>query len=246
VKKLFFVSAIASLVTTSANAAEPASPTIKVGITDNPCEQKNDESADYFNLCRYRAANKSLPKPTSGRIVFMGDSITQGWQESRPVFFRGERVDRGISGQTTSQMLGRFYADVISLHPTVVHILGGTNDIAGNGGATTLDNIENNIRGMVELAQAHRIKVVLGTILPAARFSWRPEIDPVAAIRNLNIWIKYYARSRGLILVDYYAVLDDGHHALAASDSGDGVHPNPAGYAKMEIALPKLDRIHRR
>ena len=245
-KSLFFLAAIATLVTTSAIAAEPASPAFNVGVTDNPCQQKHDESADYFNLCRYRAANQSLHRPTSSRIVFMGDSITQGWQASRPQFFRGDRVDRGISGQTTSQMLGRFYADVISLHPAVVHILGGTNDIAGNGGATTLESIENNIRSMVELAQAHRIKVVLGTVLPAARFSWRPELDPVAAIRNLNLWIKNYARSRGLILVDYYAVLDDGHHALAVSDSADGVHPNPAGYAKMEIALmARLGHLHR-
>ena len=245
-KKLFSVAAIATLIPTSAIAAQPASPAFKVGIADNPCEQKHDESADYFNLCRYRAANRSLLKPTSSRIVFMGDSITQGWQENRPQFFRGDRVDRGISGQTTSQMLGRFYDDVISLHPAVVHILGGTNDIAGNGGATTLESIENNIRSMVELAQAHRIKVILGTVLPAAKFSWRPEIDPVAPIRNLNAWIKNYARSRGLILVDYYALLDDGHHALAVSDSGDGVHPSPTGYAKMEIALnPRLGRIHR-
>lgn len=177
----------------------------------------------------------------------MGDSITEGWKESRPEFFRGDRVDRGISGQTTSQMLGRFYADVIALHPAAVHILAGTNDIAGNGGPTTLDGIENNIRSMVELAQAHRIKVVLGTVLPAARYSWRPDIDPVPSIRALNVWIRSYARSHGITLVDYYALLDDGHHGLAVSDSGDGVHPTPAGYAKMEAALSvRLDRRGKR
>lgn len=177
----------------------------------------------------------------------MGDSITEGWIMSRPEFFRGDRVDRGISGQTTAQMLGRFYADVIALRPATVHILGGTNDIAGNGGPTSLDAIENNIRSMVELAQVHRIRVVLGTVLPAAHFGWRPEIDPVPSIRALNVWIRGYARSRGVTLVDYYAVLDDGHHALSASDSGDGVHPSPAGYAKMEAALaPRLDRSRKR
>jgi acyl-CoA thioesterase-1 len=167
----------------------------------------------------------------------MGDSITEGWKESRPEFFRGDRIDRGISGQTTSQMLGRFYADVIALRPAVVHILAGTNDIAGNGGATTLKDIENNIRSMVELAQAHRIRVILGTVLPAARYPWRSEIDPVSPVAALNMWIRSYAKLQGIRLVDYYSALDDGHHGLAPGDSGDGVHPSPAGYAKMEAAL---------
>ncbi len=174
----------------------------------------------------------------------MGDSITQGWIESRPEFFKGDRVDRGISGQTTSQMLGRFYADVIALRPAVVHILAGTNDIAGNGGPTSLEAIENNIRSMVELAQAHGLKVVLGTVLPAARFNWRPEIDPVPSIQALNAWIREYARARRVTLVDYYALLDDGQHGLVKSDSEDGVHPSPAGYAKMEVELAgKLDGL---
>jgi len=134
-------------------------------------------------------------------------------------------------------MLGRFYADVIALHPATVHILAGTNDIAGNGGPTTLTNIKNNIRSMVELAQAHRIKVVLGTVLPATRFSWRPDIEPVVPIGALNDWIRRYSKSRGIFLVDYYSVLDDGHHGLAPGDSADGVHPTPAGYARMEAVL---------
>ena len=177
----------------------------------------------------------------------MGDSITQGWKDSRPEFFRGDRVDRGISGQTTAQMLGRFSTDVIALHPAAVHILAGTNDIAGNGGPTTLENIEYNIRSMVELAQAHRIKVILGTVLPAVRYNWRPEIDPVPSIGALNAWIRSYSKSHGIILVDYYSALDDGRHGLAPSDSGDGVHPTPAGYAKMEAALAaKLDHVGKR
>jgi acyl-CoA thioesterase-1 len=246
-KTLLIAVATAILIHTSLIAAPSAPSAANVGITDDPCEQNQRDSADFFNLCRYRAANQSLPTPSSTRIVFMGDSITEGWKESRPEFFRGDRVDRGISGQTTSQMLGRFYADVIALHPAVVHILAGTNDIAGNGGPTTLESIENNIRSMVDLAQAHRIKVVLGTVLPAARYSWRPDIDPVPSIRALNVWIRSYARSHGITLVDYYALLDDGHHGLAVSDSGDGVHPTPAGYAKMETALSvRLDRSGKR
>ena len=243
-KKIYLIpAATAALIHTPLDAAPSAPAVANVGIMDDPCAQAQRNATDYFNLCRYRAANRSLPKPSSNRIVFMGDSITEGWQASRPQFFKGDRVDRGISGQTTSQMLGRFYADVIALRPAVVHILAGTNDIAGNGGPTTLDAIEKNIRSMVELAQAHRIKVVIGTVLPAARFNWRPEIDPVPSIRALNAWIRSYARSRGITLVDYYAVLDDGHHGLASTDSGDGVHPSPAGFAKMEAALTAgLDR----
>jgi acyl-CoA thioesterase-1 len=193
--------------------------------------------ADFSKLCRYRSANLALPPASSTRIVFMGDSITEGWKENRPEFFRGDRIDRGISGQTTSQMLGRFYADVIALHPAVVHILAGTNDIAGNSGPTSLDAIENNLRSMVELAQAHRIRVILGTVLPAVRYSWRPSIDPVPSIRALNVWMQRFARARGVTLVDYYTLLDDGHHGLAPADSNDGVHPSAAGYAKMEAAL---------
>jgi acyl-CoA thioesterase-1 len=236
-KILSIAAATASLIPASSIAAQATPAPIKAGVMDDPCGQDRSESSDFFNLCRYRAANQSLPKPSSNRVVFMGDSITDGWKVSRPEFFRGDRIDRGISGQTTSQMLGRFYADVIAPRPAVVHILAGTNDIAGNGGPTSLDAIENNIRSMVELAQAHRIKVILGTVLPAARYNWRPEIEPVASILALNVWIRSYARSRGATLVDYYAVLDDGHHALAAGDSADGVHPSAVGYAKMEAVL---------
>jgi lysophospholipase L1-like esterase len=248
VKKIFAIAAAtANLIHASSIAAQSAPLAVNAGITDDPCGQIQRDLADFFNLCRYHAANQSLPKPSSTRIIFMGDSITEGWKESRPEFFRGDRIDRGISGQTTSQMLGRFYADVIALHPAVVHILAGTNDIAGNGGPTSLDAIENNIRSMVELAQAHRIKVLLGTVLPAARYSWRPNIDPVPSILALNVWIRSYARSRGVTLVDYYALLDDGQHALARSDSKDGVHPTPAGYAKMEAALDaRLNRGRKR
>jgi acyl-CoA thioesterase-1 len=252
VKNLFLIAAATafSALASSAAAQEPR-PAPKVGVMDDPCgalprpaagtpddrRQIKLRLADMFNLCRYRAANQALPPPSSTRIVFMGDSITEGWKDSRPKFFQGDRIDRGISGQTSAQMLGRFYADVIALRPATVHILAGTNDIAGNGGPTSLEAIQNNIRSMVELAQAHRIKVILGTVLPAARFDWRPEVDPVPSIGALNAWIRNYARSRGITLVDYYAVLDDGRHGLAKSDSADGVHPTAAGYAKMEAAL---------
>jgi len=252
VKNLFLI-AVATAISAQASpgAAQASPPVIKVGVMDDPCgalprpaagtpddrRQIELRLADFFNLCRYRAANQALPPPSSTRIIFMGDSITEGWKEGRPGFFQGDRIDRGISGQTSAQMLGRFYADVIALRPATVHILAGTNDIAGNGGPTSLEAIQNNIRGMVELAHAHRIKVILGTVPPAARFNWRPEVDPIPSIRALNVWIRDYARSHGISLVDYFALLDDGHHGLAKSDSADGVHPTAAGYAKMETAL---------
>jgi acyl-CoA thioesterase-1 len=224
--------------TEMAHAAGQPPPVQSAAATAANDEWQNQlRLADFFNLCRYRAANQMLPPPSSTRIVFMGDSITEGWKERRPEFFRGDRVDRGISGQTTSQMVGRFYADVIALHPAIVHILAGTNDIAGNGGPTSLDAIENNLRSMVELAQAHHIRVILGTVLPATRYSWRPTIDPVPSIHALNAWIRRYAQARGVTVVDYYSILDDGRHGLAQADSDDGVHPSAAGYARMEKAL---------
>lgn len=192
---------------------------------------------DFSNHCRYEAANQALPIASPGRIVFIGSSIIEGWGKGRPAFFSGDRVNRGISGQTTQQILGRFYADVIALRPAIVHILAGTNDIAGNTGPTSLNRVQNNIRAMVELAQAHNIRVILGTVTPARRFGWRPSIDPVQSIAALNDWIREYARTRGVALVDYHKALDDGRGGLAAGDSSDGVHPTSEGYRKMEAAF---------
>lgn len=193
--------------------------------------------ADYAYLCRYEEANQSLPAATPHRIVFMGDSITEAWIDYRPDFFTGDRIDRGIGGQTTQQMLARFYADVIALRPAQVHILAGTNDIAENAGPANVERIQNNLRAMVELANANRIRVILGTVTPAGRFSWKPDIDPVPAIGALNSWIRSYAREQNLTLVDYYAALDDAHAGLSPADSVDGVHPTASGYAKMEAVL---------
>jgi acyl-CoA thioesterase I len=194
---------------------------------------------DYPDLCQYEAANTALAAPTPHRIVLMGDSITEGWSWMSPSFFSGGRINRGISGQTSGQMLGRFQADVIALHPASVHILAGTNDLAGNTGATSIARIANNIRSMVDLARAHRIKVVLATVLPVAKYDWRPEIDAVSSVRTLNEWIRHYARSKRIVLVDYFAALDNGKSGLSPEDSRDGVHPTATGYAKMEAALRK-------
>ena len=189
---------------------------------------------DFGGLCHYREANAKLQAATAHRVVFMGDSITQGWIDADPGLFTDDVLDRGVSGQTTPQMLVRFRQDVIDLHPAVVHILAATNDIAGNTGPTSLQNIENNIQTMVELAQAHHIHVILATLTPAAKYPWRPSVESVESIRALNDWIKTYAKQNGLSYVDYFTALDDGHRGFIAKLSIDGVHPNAQGYAVMD------------
>lgn len=202
--------------------------------------QEKLKLADHAGLCRYRAANAALPAAGPNRILFMGDSITENWIRERPDFFaRGERVDRGIGGQTSEQMLARFQADVVALKPSVVHILAGTNDIAGNGGPTILSAIADNIRAMVQLARANGIAVVLGTLPPARRFDWRPEIEPRPHITALNDWIRHYAGSEGLTIADYHALLDDGEGGLTSADAADGVHPTAVAYARMEAVTEK-------
>lgn len=191
---------------------------------------------DYGQLCVYRAANAALgaAKPGTPRVVFMGDSITQIWKQKDPGFFSPGRIDRGISGQTTSQMLVRFRQDVIDLHPAVVHIMGGTNDIAGNTGATTLAAVEGNLASMTELAQAHGIRVILASVPPSNHFSWQPHVSPVESIRELDAWIRRYAQAHGCIYVDYYDAMATKAGAMRPGLSSDGVHPTAKGFAVME------------
>lgn len=199
-----------------------------------------DARPDWPALCRYRAANTALKdKPD---VVFMGDSITDRWIDGDPAFFeKAKAVDRGISGQTSSQMLVRFSDDVIDLHPHVVHILAGTNDIAGNSGPMTIQDYKNNIMAMVDLARAHRIRVVLGAIPPSAAFWWAPDIQPTQMIPQLNIWLKSYAAAQRLPFVDYYTALAASDGSLSTRYSNDGVHPNRDGYAVMgQLALQAI------
>jgi acyl-CoA thioesterase I len=191
-------------------------------------------TADFAHLCRYAAENAALPPATPGRILFFGDSITEAWLRMRPDFFTGDRVDRGISGQTTLQMIARFRTDVIDLKPALVHILAGINDIGGNTGPTSLANIRGHLQSMAELARAHGIRVVFGSILPANRFTWMPDIDPVPSVRALNDWLRGYCADQGFGFVDYFAALDDGTCGLSSEHAYDGVHPTAAGYAVME------------
>ncbi|MGK6323339.1 SGNH/GDSL hydrolase family protein [Sphingomonas sp. DT-51] len=196
---------------------------------------------DHGQLCRYAAANRALTERP--RVVFMGDSITDNWINLAPDFWRGGRVDRGISGQTTSQMLLRFRQDVIELHPQAVHIMAGTNDVAGNTGATTIETVEGHIESMAELARAHGIKVILASVPPAAAFPWSPGKRPAPQIAALNAWLKDYARRSGATWVDYHPVLATPDGAMREGLASDGVHPTAAGYAAMApVALASIRR----
>jgi acyl-CoA thioesterase I len=190
---------------------------------------------DWANLCYYRAANAELAagRAERDRVVFMGDSITQSWGLAEPAFFGPAVVNRGISGQTTPQMLLRFRADVLGLRPAAAHIMAGVNDVAGNTGPTTLEDIEGNIASMVELAKAHDVTVILATVLPAATFNWAPQLKPADAITKINAWIRTFAADQNLVLADYYPALATPGHAMKPELSLDGVHPNKAGYAAL-------------
>jgi lysophospholipase L1-like esterase len=192
---------------------------------------------DWANLRRYHQENAQLPPPAEGenRVVFMGDSITDAWGRRYNGFFPGKPyVNRGISGQTTPQMLIRFRPDVIALKPKVVVILAGTNDLAGNTGPMTQEEILGNLISMAELAKANGIRVVLASVLPANDYPWRPEHpNPSDKIIALNAAIKDYAAKNGLVYLDYFSALVDEQNGLKKEYAQDAVHPNQAGYDVM-------------
>jgi lysophospholipase L1-like esterase len=189
---------------------------------------------DWAYLGRYREANAQLPaRGEQPRVIFLGDSITQGWYDKAPNFFTPGRIGRGIGGQTTPQMLVRFRQDVINLHPDVVQIMAATNDVAGNTGPTSDAAIEDNFRSMVELAHANGIRVILASIPPTADFPWRTGLNPGSRIVALNGWLKAYAAETGSVYADYWTALSDGGLGIRPELTYDGVHPNEAGYAAM-------------
>lgn len=204
------------------------------------------KAQDWANFKEFDAANAALTAPTATeqRVVFMGNSITIGWEMARASFFNNPTfINRGISGQTTPQMLVRFRADVVALQPKVVIILAGTNDIAGNTGPSTLEMIMDNIKSMSEIAVANGIKVVLSSVLPAFDYPWRPGLDPANKIPALNQMIKVYAKSQGHIYLDYFSAMDDGNNGLLEALTYDGVHPNEAGYKVMEpLVLAAIEK----
>ncbi len=196
---------------------------------------------DFPWLERFRTMNAALPAPTEQetRIVFLGDSITENWRHDGVPFvptLPGQpwvRINRGISGQTTPQMVLRFYPDVLQLKPTVVVLMAGTNDIAGNTGPMTLQDTENNLAAMADMARAHHLRMVLCSVLPAADFPWHRGLQPAEKIRSLNAWIRGYADSHGIVYVDFWTAMATPEGGLPANLSMDGVHPNHAGYTIM-------------
>lgn len=191
--------------------------------------------SDWPAICQYRGDNLRLrAMPQAARdVVFMGDSITENWGYADPAFYRTGRINRGISGQTTQQMLLRFPSDVVALHPRVVHIMAGTNDIAGNTGPTTLDAIEGNIAAMVVLAKAAGIRVVLAATPPSVVFNWAPSLRPASTIAALNLRLRRLAARERVTFVDYGTVLATPTGGLRPEYTFDGTHPNAAGYAAI-------------
>jgi lysophospholipase L1-like esterase len=197
---------------------------------------------DWANLQRYRTANLELAAPAAGenRVVFMGNSITQFWAPMFATMFPNKPyIGRGISGQTTPQMLVRFRQDVVTLHPKVVVILGGTNDIAGNTGPSTIEMIEDNLASMTEIAKANGIRVVLCSVLPVYDYPWKPGLEPAQKIVALNAWMKDYAKRAGAVYADLHSALADERLGFKAELAPDGVHPNEDGYRVM---APIVDR----
>ncbi len=200
------------------------------------------KAQDWPNLNRYQNENATLKPVEAGqkRIVFMGDSITEFWSTVNPEYFSGKPyINRGISGQTTPQMLLRFRADVIALHPAAVVILAGVNDIAGNTGPMTIEMVRDNIFSMIELAKANHIKIILCSVLPAYDFPWKPNQEPIGKIKALNQILQNYAVANDIVYLDYYSAMVDERKGLKANYSNDGVHPNKTGY---QVMAPLADK----
>jgi len=207
---------------------------------------QNSYTQDWANLERFKKENEMLLKSdsTQQRIVFMGNSITEGWLNFRPEFFKDKPyINRGISGQTTPQMLLRFRQDVINLKPSVVVILAGINDIAGNTGPSTIEMIMDNLISMSELATANNIKVVFCSVLPANDFPWRPGLEPAIKVIKLNALLQSYVKKHNLVYVDYFSAMVDDSMGLKQELGSDGVHPNALGYSIMEPLVKKGIKI---
>jgi lysophospholipase L1-like esterase len=222
-----------------APAPAPSTATATAAQTAQTAQQQaaaERQRNDWPNLARYREANAALgaPAPGENRAVFMGNSITDAWAKRFATDFPGKPyVGRGISGQTTPQMLVRFRQDVVALKPKVVVILAGINDIAGNTGPSTQEMIADNIMSMTEIAKSNGIRVVLSSVLPAFDFPWRRGMEPAPKVVALNAWIKRYAQEAGVVYLDYHTRMADARGGLSPEMASDGVHPTAAGYQIM-------------
>lgn len=224
----------------AAPAAAPASPAPVDPAKQIATMQKKLD--DWAQLSRYRDANATLAPAADGekRVVFYGDSITDAWAQKPEEFFPGKSyIGRGISGQTTPQMLVRFQQDVVHLKPAVVVILAGTNDIAGNTGPETPEMIEDNFESMAAIAKANNIRFVISSILPADHYSWKPGVHPAEEIRQMNTRLKDLCRREGLVYLDYYSAMANANGGLDPDLAKDGVHPTAKGYAIMSPLAEK-------
>ena len=256
IRTILALAAVAALgAQAPATPVPPADPTCADMATALQALMRSDARLrDFSALARYRDANRTVDAPAAGqaRVVFMGDSITDAWPQPRfaSTFFPGKPyVGRGISGQTTPQMLVRFRPDVIDLNPKAVVILAGTNDIAGNTGTMTDEDIQRNLMSMAELARLHNIKVVLSSILPTSAYHTpdrgvpQTTSRPMSRIRALNDWMKQYAAAKGHIYLDYFSAMTDAQGMLKTEFSADDLHPNVAGYAVMApLAQAAIER----
>ncbi len=222
----------------AAQAIDPIYTTAPASLTPAQVETLQKKGADWPQLGRYAQANAQLPalKPGEKRVVFYGDSITDNWGQhvkDAPFFPGKPYVNRGISGQTTAQMVVRFQQDVVHLKPAVVVILAGTNDLAGNTGLESMEMIEDNLTSMAELAKANGIRVVFASVLPVSDYPWRKGLHPAEKVKALNAWMKQYAASHGAVYLDYWSAMANAEGGLDPALASDGVHPTVAGYAVM-------------
>lgn len=222
-----------------AGLAFPALPALAQGVCEKkagtpPALEPERLLSDWAWLARYRDDNaRILSSGAKVHAVFLGDSITEGWRESQPDFFAKSNVCRGISAQTTPQMLVRMRADVVALYPRVVHIMAGTNDIAFNTGPMSVDDTKRNIQAMCDIARSNRIRVVLASVPPAAYFPWRQGLETAGTITALNGWIHGYAKAIGATYADYHSAMSNGKGGMKPGLASDEVHPTAEGYAVM-------------
>lgn len=225
----------------TAQADEGAGP-VAAGMVEKPCPADIGKTwaldptvlkNDWAWRCRFAEENKVWNAGHPAKAVFIGDSISEGWVRADSSFFKNGVVGRGLSGQTSPQLLVRFWQDVVALHPRVVHIMIGTNDVAGNTGPTSPEDYRNAIRSMVAIARSNNISVVLASIPPADRFDWQPSLAPAARIVELNDWLRNFAKEEHLVFADYHSALSTKDGGLRPEFGKDGVHPDAAGYAVM-------------